>query len=158
MIHRHVLLSITVIVVWVSLLSGCSSTTRQTPADNLDHSLSLTAPETSKAVAAEDIESFMVTLRYNGSTDTEVNVSLETSQGASWKAALCYDDYCFIHNGQDKLVRTLPVAAREKKELEVKVFVPKTARTGEAKRLKLAAATVTNRGIPTSVELEGFIP
>lgn len=158
MLHRQVMLSVIVIMVWVSLSGACSSTTQQILPDNLEHSISLTSVETSKAVAAKDIESFIVTLSYDGNTDTEVNVSLETSQGASWKAALCYDDYCFIHNGTDKLVRTLPVAASEKRQLEIKLFVPKTARSGEAKRLRLGAATLTNGGVPTSVELEGFIP
>jgi hypothetical protein len=158
MLHKQVMLSVMVIVVWVSLLGACSSTTQQTSPNTLEHSISLTSHEISKAVAAKDIESFMVTLSYDGSTDTEANVSLETSQGASWKAALCYDDYCFIYNGQDKLVRTLPVAANEKRQLEIKLFVPKTARSGEATRLKVEAATVTNGGASTSVELEGFIP
>jgi hypothetical protein len=100
----------------------------------------------------------MVTLTHSGPTDTKVNVSLETTKGTSWKAALCFDDFCYMHNGKDKMRQTLAMAAGETRHLEIKMFVPKTATSGQAKTLKLAAAAVQNLAAPAFLELEGFIP
>jgi hypothetical protein len=163
MLSKQAIILVIMVMVWGGLLSGCSSEVRTSSrpsasGDIAERPISLTAPETSKAAAAKEIESFMVTLKHNGPTDTEVNVSLETTQGASWKAALCFDDFCYIHNGRDEMHQTLAIAAGEAKELEIKVFVPKTAGPGEAKTLKLEAAAVENLAASASLELESYIP
>lgn len=120
--------------------------------------LSLVAPRTRQAVSATAIESFMVTLTHTGATDTQVNVSLETTRGANWKAALCYEEFCYMHDGQERLQHTLPLAAGQKRRLEIKMFIPKTAHSGETKTIKLEAAAADELEATASVELEGYVP
>jgi hypothetical protein len=153
----------------VALLSACARPTSPAYPDRPSASLaaaapgpqpliSLVAPRTRKPVSATAIESFIVTLTHHGDTDTQVAMSLETTAGASWKAALCYEEFCYMHNGKERLQHTLSLAAGQKRRLEIKMFIPPTASPGEAKTVKLEAAALEDLEATTSVELEGFIP
>ncbi len=154
---------ISAIVIMILLVSACSPASSSpapplSPQRSMEQPLSFDADELSKPVAATEIESFFVTLTHAGPTDTEVDVSLETTQGASWKAALCFEDFCYMHNGQDTMHQTLAVTGKEVRQLEIKMFIPKTAISGQAKTLKLAAAAIENPETPISLELDGYIP
>ncbi len=137
---------------WAGLLGACSSE------NVVERPISLTTSETSKAMAAKEIGSFLVMLTHTDQADAVVNISLDTTQGASWKAALCFDDFCYMHNGKDKMRQTLAVTAGETRQLEIKMFVPKTAASGEAKTLKVEALVGQDLAASSSLELKGFVP
>ena len=155
MLSNKVMVFVFVTFIGGVILSACAvAPTSRGPSQS---NLSLTAPQTSKPLSKE-IESFMVTLTNDGSADAEVDVSLDTVRGATWRAALCYEEFCFFHNGKDALHHTLPLAGGEVREFEIKLFLPKTVQPGEGKTLKVEAASVDNLAASASVEFEGFVP
>ncbi len=146
---KRILILLAIALLMLSLLGACAGA-----AAPVSH-LSLAAPKTSKPVS-KAIESFKVTLTNEGETDEDIDLSLDTIRGADWKAALCYEEFCFMHDGHATTYHTLPMSAGEARELEIKLFLPGDVRSGETKTLKLAA--VTNHSAATSVEFEGVVP
>ncbi len=137
----------------VALLAGCVAAAPSTPPDS---QLSLTAPKTSKPLA-KAIESFKVTLTNDAEAEAEIDISLDTVRGADWRAALCYEAFCFMHDGRTTTHHTLPLTTGEARAFEIKFFVPESAQSGEAKTVKMATTVVGSRAAGPSVELEGIV-
>lgn len=151
MLQNRRLNLIAVTLVGLLLLGGCGVA----PAP--ESHLSLTAPKTSRPVA-KTVESFKVTVTNEADAAAEIDLSLDTVEGADWKAALCYEEFCFMHDGQTATHHTLPMAAGEARAFEIKFFVPESALSGESKIVKMAAAIAGSRAAGPSVELEGIVP
>ena len=81
---------------------------------------------------------------------------METLDGLDWKAALCYADQCFMHDGRKKLVHGMssgPVT-----EFEIKYFVPADAQPGQSKTVRMGAWLKGKSRQTATIDLVGALP
>ena len=118
--------------------------------------LFLDSAQTEQTLAADEIISFYVTFSQEAAESVEIEVSLETLAGADWKAALCYADQCFIHDGSKKLVHAM--VSGEETEFEIKIFVPAEAQAGERKTVRMGAWIKGQTRQKATIDLAGYLP
>ena len=116
----------------------------------------LACSELEQMLTPDEITVFYVTLEQDAAPSTQVQVSLETLAGADWKAALCYEEKCFMHDGREKLVHTMSVG--HSTAFEIKMFVPPEAVSGDTKTVKMSVTPGGASRQAAALELIGYLP
>jgi hypothetical protein len=148
------------VLVWIGvILGGCqfsqASRDRPTPRPQL---IFLSTGHLEQAVAPGDIPEFPLTVSHTVSGLDELVVTLESVEGATWRAALCFEDQCFLYNGEQRLERKIPVSNGKPLEVILKLFIPEEAQAGESATLELQFLP---EGSPAATELatiRGYLP
>jgi len=135
----------------VSVVMGCSSGAVQTDPD-----LFLDSAQIEQVLAADQIVSFYITFSQQIAEQIEIEVSLETLDGSDWKAALCYDDQCFMHDGRQKLMHGMLSA--QTTEFEIKYFVPPNAGPGDSKAVRMGVWLKGKPRQKATIDLLGYLP
>ena len=111
-----------------------------------------------QAVKADTIQGFPLAVTHNLASPLEVNVQIETTQGAAWKAALCFEDQCFLHDGVQTKECSLVLNSGDKTDFELKIFVPDTAQPGDEKTMMLQFSTTSNLEASDTIALTAYVP
>lgn len=79
-----------------------------------------------------------------------INIVLAPASGQSWRFALCYEDLCFASDGQKTITRNLGLKSGNILQIEIKYFIPDTAKSAEIMTLELRAESGESPLINTS--------
>lgn len=121
-------------------------------------SISLTVSELIQPLTTDEIHVFYVLLNHNVENADEVQVTLNTIKGSAWRVALCYGELCVVHDGEDEIEQALQVRAGETAAIEIKVFVPRSAQTGDEKTIEIKSMIHNDPTISSSLNLTGYVP
>jgi hypothetical protein len=132
--------------------------TADSPAAGPPAKIFLACANPNQAVAASEIKTFPVVLSHAMEGNAEIDLSLATIEGATWKAALCFEDLCFMHDGKRPLQRTVSLDAGEQMKIEIKVLVPAAAHADETKTLSLESSIAGEPDVSAAVNLTAYLP
>lgn len=121
------------------------------------HLVSISAEHLEQEVRPGDIPEFPLTVSHNIPGVDELVVRLEALDGESWRAALCFEDQCFLYNGSGRMEKFIPISTAKPLEVVLKLFIPEGAKSGESATLRLVFTQEGDSTTAESAVIKGFV-
>jgi len=129
-------------------------TPHTSPPSTSPSTIKLECPNPHQELNPGEVRILPLTLFFDDTLSSNFHVLLETRTGANWYTAFCYEDFCFMHDGESPLQKE--ISLNSPAQLEIKFFPPANAATGETKTVHLSLQS--NSGAAVDIDLTGYIP